>query len=128
MLFAYRTGKSRITAKVWLKLEAAERAAGIGSAPAATTHFHEDPPGGFVVSEGEVKYRVEGKPKIYSSRLEEITAQVAAIQEELAAMAAEPPDFTLEELIFWMKQAHSWPPDEDDRKRPPGDLWKKYGP
>lgn len=30
MLFAYRTGKSPISAKAWRKLEAAEREAGIG--------------------------------------------------------------------------------------------------
>lgn len=125
MLYAYRTGKSRITAKVWLKLETAERAAGVGAA---------DPPpesggtSGFVVRESEVDYRVEKKPPIFPTRLDEIAAMLAGCQEELAALAAEPPDFSLESLIFWMKQAQAWPPNEDDEKLSPGQLWKKYGP
>lgn len=36
MLFGYRKGSNNITQKVWLKLEAAERAAGLGEAAAET--------------------------------------------------------------------------------------------
>lgn len=36
MLFAYRTGKNPISKKAWLKLEAAERKAGIGAKTPAT--------------------------------------------------------------------------------------------
>lgn len=125
LFYEIRDGNRAVSDKVWLKLEAAERAAGVGAA---------DPPpksggtSGFVVRESEVDYRVEKKPPIFPTRLDEIAAMLAGCQEELAALAAEPPDFSLESLIFWMKQAQAWPPNEDDEKLSPGQLWKKYGP
>lgn len=131
-LFGYRSGKNPVTAKALRKLQAAERAAGIDRAnvPATTgkESFEDYKNEGFVVRESEVEYRVEKKQQIFPTRLEEIRAQVAAIQEELEAMAAEPPEFTMESLIFWMNQAHAWPPSDQDRKRSPGQLWKKYAP
>ncbi len=78
MLFAYRSGKNRITSKVWRKLESAERLAGLSD-----TSDKSDPSDG-----GSAKSA--GKPKDFpGAEGENLPGRVAALEAELARQREE---------------------------------------
>ena len=119
-MFCCRTGKRPITRKTWLKLEAAERAAGIG-----------EPDGGKEVRERNLKHPalpVGGKnseeathfPSAtaadYQSALQDAMAQIQAALEPLRQMQAKLTaaqktieDFPMDELKRHMEAAGAWP-------------------
>jgi hypothetical protein len=111
MMHAYRSGKYPISPKAWRKLEAAERAAGIGGSrlPEAIAFAersgHPDNPPPFSGTEAEIR---------------------ALVREELAASTR--PAFTLAQLEERMRAAGAWPATGPDRDLPLADLWQKYAP
>jgi transcriptional regulator with XRE-family HTH domain len=96
MLFSYRSGKNRITPKVWLKLERAERTAGIETEKEAEEAGNAESDGNpkefpSVVREDLAIYRVGGAavPKAETaeqrlSRMEDALMEMADRMEELA--------------------------------------------
>lgn len=83
-LFAYRTGKSRISPKAWAKLEMAERAAGLDEVeknPAESENLREDSAG--------YRYRAATPPETalmigrIEKRLDDLTDLVREIAEVL---------------------------------------------
>lgn len=109
MLYAYRAGQSRITNKVWLKLESAERLAGI----------ERGEPEGRALASG-----VPGESISPPSRLAEIQAQLVALQQEVSGLAA----FSYQDLQARLQSAGAWPPSPADAQLSPGQLWHKYAP
>ena len=84
MLFAYRSGKSEPTLKVFRKLEAAERAAGVQNG----TDPGSNGPAGIANNSGTPKETPGGleKEKSAGDRLEKLEAEVGELREELAGL------------------------------------------
>jgi hypothetical protein len=125
MMYAYRAGNSRITNKVWLKLERAERAAGIhqDTVPAepAKAGSSASPKEFFDLVEKKERVKDPFPPSL--ARLQAITAQVQA---DLAALQAGLHEFPMVELVRRMTAAHAWPPTGPDLELTPSELYHKY--
>jgi len=126
MLYAYRSGKHRITNKVWFKLEQAERAAGI------------HPPSEREPEKAAGVDQEKGSPDWLDAPISsDLQAQVAAISaefQEFRLQMAElqrnflPIRHTMAELKARMQSAGAWPPSEADGQLTPVQLWQKYEP
>lgn len=82
MFYGYRSAKYPVTAKVWLKLEAAERAAGIRSSPHdADLKSDETADPEAKVNEYQTGYK---KNLTVEERLSAVEAENAALREGLA--------------------------------------------
>ena len=124
MLFAYRKGKYPISWKAWRKLEAAERAAGIGVEPEVAA---PDPPPDNSVP-GESGW-------VPLASIKQLQQEMRGLQQTLkqyvgplhTAMEPVPLPFTMADLRQRMEAAGAWPPDADDLRLTPGELMSKYG-
>lgn len=98
MIFAYRTGKSPISGKAWLKLEAAEAAAGIRSAAPAPA------------------------PALAAADEDDPFSRIRRQLDEIQA------GFPMAELIRRMAAAGAWPPAGADLQLTPAVLFRRYAP
>ena len=121
MFYGYRSGSYPISCKAWRKLEAAERAAGIGvpestavptvgGASAEPPPDHGDPPAEVV------------------EQLARLQDQIARMQQQFADALAPLRDFPMAELRARMDAAGAWPPSGSDLALTPGQLMAKYPP
>jgi hypothetical protein len=112
-LFACRSANSAITPKSWLKLESAERAAGIVPPGETGNAGSSADPKQSPASPGE---KLPGQEDPFS-----LQSQIDAIRLHLTP-------FTLAELESRMTAASAWPATAADRHLTPAQLWQKYAP
>ena len=109
MFYGYRSGSYPISDKAWRKLEAAERAAGLGIPESA-------PPPALGEPSAE-------PPPDHGDGAAEMARRIAdLLRPDLPGL------FPMAELIGRMEAAGAWPPTGADLTLTPGQLWAKYTP
>jgi len=115
-LYAYRAGKRSITRKAWLKLEAAERKAGVCLAEVPPESRQD-------CAMAESFTHPKEAPPFSLDQSQEIRA---IVREELARLDS--PAFTMASLAARLTAARAWPPAGPDLHLTPTQLWHKYPP
>ena len=121
MFYGYRSGKYPISAKVLRKLEAAEKAAGIGPK-------EDSPAPPFAETSAKPNLSMTDEELFPSTTAEEwvsIRAQLSEYAQKLRRLDIQARMLTLKER---MAAAGSWPPDDADLKLPLAEILKKYPP
>jgi len=120
-LFVGRASDFDVTAKTWLKLEAAEKMAEIGTKSSLNpdllatneTYLNDSDPSR------------DWKSDQFSERLEMISQKFDILSEQVQKTIA---DFPMSELKSRMSSAGAWPPAGDDLQLTPSSLLLKYQP
>lgn len=99
--------------------------------------FPGDPEGEFVVRDAKVNYRTTKKQPDFQfspdpSRLEQIQAQIAAFQQEIAEMLAPAQAaiarYPMADLLAHLAAIGKYPLSEEDGRLTPAELLRKYPP
>ena len=137
-LFCCRTGKRPITRKTWLKLEAAERAAGLTAQSAAAVVREGNPKQSIGLSAEQIAADAALFPNASPEELEAARSELAPLGEafrpyrdftsKILESHAALMDALYEEVKMHMKAAGTWPPSGKEDGLSLTQLWAKYAP
>ena len=121
-LFACRVNEDTVTAKTWLKLEAAEKAAGIGGSSGQDSALGA----ARSTSVNEFEREYGNKSPVEDDPFLELRENVLKMRRQLDEIANFSSQFSITDLIRAMTEAGAWPPAGVDAELTPGQLMSKY--